>query len=91
MEVAEEGHMGSFLRGNRRRRAYRGVGRYLETSRAVEGAGISSSVGQHASEDVWGVVGLLISRVIEGLIQIPKFDCVGGWHLCVSGNASGGR
>ena len=78
MEVAEEGHMGSFLRGDRRRRAYRGVGRYMGASGAVEGAGISSSVGQHASEDVWGVVGLLVSRVIEGLIQITKFDCVGG-------------
>ena len=54
------------------------MGRYMGASGAVEGAGIYSSVGQHASEDVWGVVGLLISRVIEGLIQIPKFDCVGG-------------
>ena len=40
MEVAEEGHMGSFLRGDRRRRAYRGVGRYMGASGAVEGAGI---------------------------------------------------
>ena len=45
----------------------------------MDGAGeIYSSVGQHGSEDVWGVVGVLISRVIEGLIQIPKFDRVGG-------------
>ena len=49
----------------------------MGASGAVEGAGIYSSVGKHAKQDVWGVVGLLISRVIEGLIQIPRFDCVG--------------
>ena len=39
MEVAEEEHMGSILCGGRRRRAYRGVGRYMGASGAVEGAG----------------------------------------------------
>ena len=64
-EVAVGGHIG----------AWGGIRGHREPWRE---RGIYSSVGQHGSEDVWGVVGVLISRVIEGLIQIPKFDRVGG-------------